>query len=101
MSCMAGGRRKWIGSRGGTIAMPTAVRDMEGQIVPLWRVRAGTMLAINGITPVNGTYTTDRNMLFITGTEFDVDTGVLTLMFESFRDTLQGVVSKLQRLRPA
>ena len=89
------GVQQRITSRGGLISIPWAIRDTQGQIVPLWRVRAGTNLAINGVQPVNTNYSLSRNMLYIVSTDYDVDKQTLTLTFENYKQTIQGITTLL------
>lgn len=86
-----------VTAESGQIAAPWAVQDANRQQVPLWRVRAGGILALEGVLQSGqaGTYSFDRNMLFIVKTEYAVDTGILTLTFENFDTLLEGVLGKL------
>ena len=80
------------------ISAPWAITDTNRQLVPLWRVRAGKRIAIRGLQPLRlGTVTDGRNTPFITQTEYNADTGVLSLHFENIEATLEGMIAKLKQ----
>lgn len=83
----------------GTISNPWAVLDANRMPVALHRVRAGKVLGISGILPSGqgGAYSFDRNALYIAGTEYDAESHTLTLTFEGFGTTLEGMMARLMR----
>lgn len=64
--------------------------------VALWRVRAGKTLAVDGILPggLTGTYTLARNLQWIVGTSYSFRNRVLTLTFEDYTTTQEGVIAR-------
>lgn len=79
-----------------SISNPLALEDANRQLVELWRVRAGMVLALEGPQPaLSGEYSPDRNALFIVATTYHAASGILDLTFESFETTLDGVLAGL------
>lgn len=81
----------------GSITSPFAILDSNAQVVPLHRVRAGKLLVIQGPESGAGTLGTIDwgNSVLIVRTEYNNDSGTLTLTFESFKTTLEGLIASV------
>lgn len=86
-----------LSAEDGKITNPFGVLDANWHPVALHRIRAGKIIAINGVIPdgQGNTFDFSRNMAYIAGTSYDTDNGELTLTLESFATTLDGLMARL------
>lgn len=85
-----------IASQDIEISHAFAVRGSVFQRVPLWRVRAGNLVYLEGMMPSGVPGVTDwRNTVLITETHYSSDSGRLRLSFEKADAQIEGIMASL------
>lgn len=91
-------KQRRVQAQGGVVSSRYAVRDANGQAISPWRVRAGTLLYIQGRMGTGLAGALDwANTAYIKATSYDDDSGQLSLTFETDQTTLEGMLSRLTK----